>query len=448
MKQKLALIALSGLLFAACSNDPADQLFVPDGEKELVYQFPGIAAGKVVPYTRADIATEAENKLATLDIYVFKGNDDNAVLERIYHSKEGDDAEDNKFVITSNGEVVSAKISVPMADDNKAKVFFFVGNGRDIISLNTAKANVTTLGAFKDFSVNPLTPAKPITAPLLMTEVQTVADITTLSGAQTVNLTRRMARFDVSNIARDSNFEIEEILIFGARPSTRLFKNASATDQTETIAMNAIDFTKITNANKGESQSVFYIYPTLNLGADGASETELSLVGKVTGTQTQQVYPVKFMAPKADDPDEMEHLKIAANHRYIIEIQKSGISDLAATLKVDEWKEGAGVVSPVEPGTIRVLDEDGQVIADNKMAVDAAGATLTLKVEATSRWTVDAVPTEIDWITVSGVDATEVGTGFTVKVEANTTGAARSYILYVRNAAEKSILQPVIIMQE
>ncbi|MDL2208282.1 hypothetical protein LJB97_01525 [Parabacteroides sp. OttesenSCG-928-O15] len=447
MKQKFLLVAFMGLLLAACSDDSIDQPIWQDGEKEVVFNFPGIASGHVVPYTRA-IATEEENALASLDIYVFKGSDDTAILERIYHSKEGEDGGDNTFTISQAGDVQSAKISVPTAEDNKAKVFFFVGNGRDIISLNTAKANVTTLGEFKDFSVNALVPTTHIERPLLMTEVTTFADISTLVSAQTVTLTRRMARFDVRNVARDSNFEIEEILIFGARPSTRIFKNASAVDATPTISMKAINFKDFQDANTKDVPSVFYIYPTLNLGTDGESETELSLVGKVTGTDTQQVYPVKFAIPSEDDPDEITHLKIQANHRYIIDIQKSGIADLKATLQVEEWLDGTGITTPVEPGTIRVLDENGQVITDNKVSVVAAGKTLTLKVEATSRWIVDAVPTGIDWLTVSGVNATEVGTEFTVKVEENTTGKPRTHILYVRNAAEKSILQPVIIMQE
>lgn len=447
-KMKFLVVACIGLVLAACNDEPTEAFAFPEGEKELVFQFPGIASGNVVPYTRAT-ATEAENKLATLDIYVFKGKDDTAVLERIYHSKEGDDTQENVFVISQNGDVESAKISVPMASDNKEKVFFFVGNGRHILSLNTAKANVTTLGTFKDFKVDALTPATPITPPLLMTEVMSVADLSTLSGVQTVTLTRRMARFDINNVASESNFQIEEILIFGARPSTRIFKNASAVDETATIAMDAITFTNLhANSNDGVVPSVFYLYPTLNLGSQGESETELSLVGKLPGTSTKLVYPVKFMAPSVADPDVMEHLKITANHRYIIEVQKADVSHIGATLKVEEWLNGTELETQIEPGTIRVLDANGQVITDNTVTVAKADTTLTLKVEASSRWIVDPLPSTVDWLTVSGVDPTEVGTEFKVKVEANATTHPRSHILYVRNAAEKSILQPLIIKQE
>jgi len=446
MKKKWIFVIIGiTLLFPACSedNDGPDP-HVDGKDKEILFVFPGLARGGAVPYNTRAIANPAEEELVALDIYVFNGTDDNAKLEGIYHSGKVDDA-DNEFILGGVGEDKTARISVP---EGNTKGFFFVGNGRSIISLNESVEGETLLGNFRDLLVDKLSTDTHIAPPLLMSYYHPVADMSSVSSAIEITLSRRMARFDIRNVARDSNFDIEQILIFNTRSATRIFDTASAPYDAELISMSAIDFTASAGANEGEVGSVFYIYPTLNdADADEPSETHLSLVGKAHNTGAVQIYPVKFEIPDTDDPSIITHLQIKPNHRYILSVESQGMAELVATLKVDDWIAGEEIPTDVGVGTIKVYDENGQVIPKNTLTIDAAGGTIDLKVEAISKWYVD-IDDGDTWVTSDDdPDNDEVGDAFTLTIDANASGAARTAIIYVRNKVDKYVLQPVIIQQ-
>lgn len=137
-KKKYYLMALAGLLLTSCSENTDAP--VPDrgndgkGGKEVTFLFSGTAQG-YVPYTKADgaIASEAENKLETLDIYVF-GEDSLSsaspkpiVLEEILRSGEDTAALGNTFGLTVSGKDNLVTISV---GEGSKKKFYFVANAR------------------------------------------------------------------------------------------------------------------------------------------------------------------------------------------------------------------------------------------------------------------------------------------------------------------------------
>lgn len=446
MKKDWIFITMgAALLLCACSeNGNRPDTGLNEKEKEVMFVFPGLAKGGAVPYEARAIANPSEEELRTLDIYVFNGTDDNAKLEGIYHSGKVDD-NNNEFELGGIGDDKTARISVP---EGNTKGFFFVGNGRSVISLNESVEGETLLGNFRDLLVDKLSADTHLEPPLLMTYYHPVDDMSAVATAIEVKLSRRMARFDIRNVARDSNFEIEDILIFNTRSATRIFDTASTPYDAELISMSAIDFSSMTGANEGEVGSVFYIYPTLNdADADQQSETHLSLVGKMHTTGAVQIYPVKFEVPDPDNPDDIIQLQIKANHRYIISVESQGMSELIATLKVDDWIAGEEIPTDVGVGTIKVYDENGQIIPKNTLTIDAVGGTIDLKVEAISKWFVD-IDDNDTWVTSDDdPDSTEVGDKFTLTIEPNTGGTPRTAIIYVRNKVDKYVLQPIIIQQ-
>lgn len=448
MKKVLILLTSLGvvLLLAGCNNDDNDGNFIPGEERAVTFVFPGLAKGGAVPYvTKADVvANPGETDLATMDIYLFSGIDDNAKLERIYHSGVADD-DDYEFIVGSSGDDKTATLKIPTSDVQKG--FFFVANGRNLLSLNKVKEGETTLGNFKNSLVDGVTPDKHLKTPLLMTDYQTI-DLATETSKE-INLARRVARFDFVNDASKSSFNIQKILIFGTNSTAHVFDVATDALQNLPVNMNEIDYTQIAAApdepNKGTTGSVFYIYPTMN--SDGSlSTTTLSLIGE-TNKGVTQIYPVKFIAYEDDDPDKPVNVQILANHRYTVLVENLGMADLEVTLKVDDWKPGEDIPEDINVGTIKVVDDQGQVIPDNTLSIDAAGGTIDLGVIATSKWYVDLNGNN-SWITSDdgSIPATEVGDKFKLTIAAN-TGVARTGIIYVRNKIEKSVLQPLIISQ-
>lgn len=448
MKKVLILMMFmgTGLLFTACNNDDGNNDYEPGKEKAVTFVFPGLAKGGVVPYiTKADVvANPGESELSTMDIYLFDGTSDNAKLERIYHSGVAND-NDYEFTVGSSGEDKTATLKIPFSDQQKG--FFFVANGRNLISLNKVKEGETTLGVFKNSLVDAVTPDKHLATPLLMTDYQTI-DLATETSKE-INLARRVARFDFVNDASKSSFNIKKILIFSTNSLAHVFNAATDPLQESPVNMNEIDFTQIPAApdepNEGTTGSVFYIYPTMN--DDGSlSTTTLSLLGE-TNKGVTQIYPVKFIAYEDDDPDKPVNVQILANHRYTVMVENLGMADLEVTLKVADWIPGEDIPEDINVGTIKVVDDQGQSIPDNSLSIDASGGTIDLGVIATSKWYVDLNGNE-SWITSDdgSIPATEVGDKFKLTIGAN-SGTARTGIIYVRNKVEKSVLQPLILSQ-
>ncbi len=447
MKKVLILMMLTGIvtLFATCSNDD-DERRETGEERAVTFVFPGLAKGGSVPYiTKADVAANpGESELSTMDIYLFDGTVDNSRLERIYHSGVAND-DDYEFTVGSSGDDKTATLKIPASTASKG--FFFVANGRNLISLNKVKEGETLLSEFRNSLVDPVTTDKHLATPLLMTDYQAI-DLATETSKE-ITLARRVARFDFVNDAGKSSFSIKKILIFSTNSTAHVFDAATDALQDLPVNMSEIDFTQISAApddpNKGTTGSVFYIYPTMN--DDGSlSTTTLSLLGE-TNKGVTQIYPVKFVTYDDADPDTPINVQILANRRYTVLVENLGMADLEVTLEVEDWKPGEDIPQDINVGTIKVVDDQGQDIPNNTLTPDASGGTIDLRVIATSKWYVDLNGNE-NWITSNdgSIPATEVGSEFTLTIGANGS-EARKGIIYVRNKVEKSILQPLIISQ-
>ena len=440
MKKKYYLMALAGLLMASCSDD--NDPFTGGGgsnatlSRQLTFVFPGTAQG-VVPYSAA--ALEEENVLKDLDIYVF-GEDtvgkNGMVLEEIFRSGQG-------YELTDEADSKKAEISVP-AGNNKA--FFFVGNGREHLSLDSLVLHETDTTAFKQKMSNTL--KGHIACPLLMTAQVNMPDLASaLDGknAVEVELIRRMARFDIQNNSETSSFVIQTVVLNNVPANVPLFPMKSY-DAPLLERLPVIDFTALSNSNAGEVNSVFYLYPTDK--TSGENGLTLSLAGIDQVTNAAQVLPVEFANYRTPD----EFIPIEANNRYLIQVQDLGSGELTATLTVKEWISGDTVNVDMGDGTIKLSSADAG-FKDNTLVVGAE-PTLTdsvqIDVAADGEWTLFVDTAAMDWISVSEVPTGEVSKSFkvTTLLPNPSRQEMRHGVVMVQNVRRPSIRQPLIIKQE
>lgn len=437
-------MALAGLLMASCSedNDP----FGPNGgqgqsgQRELSFVFPGTAQG-VVPY--AVTALDAENELSTLDIYVFGVDSMSAsspqpmVLEEIFRSGQG-------YTLTTSGSDKTAKISVP-AGNNKA--FFFVANAREHLSLDSVELHVTDTATFKTKMSNTL--KGHITCPMLMSAqldmpdvAKTVADATTAGTGVKVELTRRVARFDIKNNSETSNFVISKVAMADVPGNVPLFPQDSYVAPI-VAEMPLIDFSALKNSNAGVTNSVFYMYP---IKMTTGNEVKFSLVGTNLITNAAQVLDVEFKEYKSGDV-----VNIEANNRYLVEVEDLGSGELDATLKVIEWIVGDTVNVNTGDGSIK-LSSEAAGFANNTLAV-AAEPTLTdsaaIAVAADGEWELIVEDQYKDWIGVSTLPGDTVLKEFkvTTLLPNPSSKEERQGVVMVQNVRRPSIRQPLIVKQ-
>lgn len=439
-------MALAGLIMTSCSedNDPfsRDASQVEVAERQLTFLFPGTAQG-VVPYSAT--ASGAENELKTLDIYVFGEDTTSAapirpmVLEEIFRSGEG-------YVLTPAASDYTAAISVP-AGNNKS--FFFVANGREHLSLDSLVLHETDTLLFKQKMSNTL--KGHIACPMLMSAQVDMPDVATvLSGGNRVDVTlnRRMARFDILNNSETSGFVIYSVVLDSVPVNVPLFP-VDSYEAPLAGDFPVIDFTTMANSNAGETNSVFYLYPTTRTDGNGLT---LALAGRDLATNAPRVLPVVFknyIAAGVDDP----YIAIEANNRYLVQVEDMGFGELDATLRVLEWVSGDTVNVNTGDGTIKLnVTAPGVAFAGNTLTV-AAEPTLNdstvIGVAADGEWRLVVDKASEDWIGVSEVPAGQVQKEFkvTTLLPNPSSTEARQGVVMVQNVRRPSICQPLIVRQ-
>lgn len=474
MKLKYLLTStLAALLLATACNDdemaePQNQP-QPEATSRLTFAISNSGKGTVhYPDTKA-IATEAENNIDTLDVYVFgrdktKESEVSYVLETVYRGFENMQA-------TDKGDGVK---EVTISVSEGTKYFYFVANGRNQRSLDEVVLDKTTKDDFRKKLTN--TQSGLLAAPLLMTDTceYAVSDdgktITVNGQAHTagdpvaVTLKRRMARFDVKNDKYGSQFILEKITLKGVPEKNSLIDGIDfGADTTfRADALPAIDFTEFENANVGESPSVFYMYP---VNATKAQNVSLLLEGTNLDGKTRQVYNLDLKKTQ----ESKEFMNIESNYRYILSIKSVDSKKLTAILSVEEWIVGDTVKVNTDLGSIVLdvpkVDEDNKAIntfkgwqwtfdntADKnilEVPADAIlGDSLIISVAAESEWNIKA-DSLYDWIELSEVEA-----GLQKKFRVTTTkanpnqNAVREATVLVYNNFEPSINQPLVIRQK
>ncbi|WP_459188217.1 fimbrial protein [Parabacteroides sp. APC149_11_2_Y6] len=361
--------------------------------------------------TKADapIATEAENEIATLDVYVFGAKaegDAYTFRERFSYRQDGSalptgakeldltPSVDNAtttallelqkglfvrlYCIANQTELMNPTDGTPVADTYFTPLTYDMETG--VLTDGTPSE--------KDFCKfhSPLLTAtsEALGLPLPMTGAQTTPiDLTDFSSSARVQvgfkLTRTMARFDVSNIEKDSKFHLESISMGNGRRGTTFFPvkvyGAAPAAEGELITYPACAF-EGEKANEGLQVSAFYSYPS---PLEDKGYLILSGSYQVNKTEVKDVsYQIPFIQQTADGGEVA--LEINNNHRYTIGITKADEYHLDFTLDVAEWDEG-GSLDDYDPNAGTDGGEATITIADalkDKISYNVDTRTVTM----------------------------------------------------------------------
>ena len=395
--------------------------------------------------TKADvpIATEAENEIATLDIYVFGAKaegDAYTFRERFAYRQDGSalPAGAKEFNLTPSMDNATTTALLELQKGLFVRLYC-IANQTDLI--NPVDGNIVADTYFTpltyDIETGLLTDGIPtelqfqkyhsplltndspaLGLPLPMTGAQTTPiDLTDFGSSARVQvgfkLTRTMARFDVSNIEADSKFHLESISMGNGRRGTTFFPvkvyGATPAVDGELITYPARAF-EGDKANTGLQVSAFYSYPSLL-----EDEGYLILNGtyQVNLTEKKEVtYKVPFKQQTADGGS--VELEINPNHRYTIGITKANEYNLDFTLDVAEWEEGGSI------------DE-----YDPNVGTDGSGTTITISDALKDKISYDATTRIVTMRTLNAGDGftVEVGTESEPKLQKTYSGsvAAQQY---------------------
>lgn len=315
------------------------------------------------------IATGNENEISTLDIYVFAAKEENGTYtfrERFSYRQDGsplpagarelnltpstDNATTTALLELQKGlfvrlySIANQTELVNPVDGNPVTDAYFDPLAYDM-ETGVLNDGTPTEEQFRKFYSPLLTDASPaLGLPLPMVGAQIVPiDLTDLGSSSRVQvgfkLTRTMARFDVTNVEKESRFHLETISMAKGRAGVSFFPVKVYGDPVakdgELITYPARTF-EGDNANTGTQESAFYSYPSLL-----ADEAYLVLAGtyRVNETESKKVtYQVPFKQETAGGGSSF--LEINPNHRYTIGITKADEYHLDFTLEVADWTDG------------------------------------------------------------------------------------------------------------
>ena len=378
-----------------------------------------------VPRTKAGdaIATAAENKISSLDIYVFGSKTEDGVYtyqERFcYREKSGEiPVGDDVTALDLNAKDADGKETTALISLKKGLFvkLYCIANQRELIDPATNLAytgftplvqsnpgqanNMVTAGVPKedDFKLlqsvqfDPASTTDILLTPLPMTgSYATPLDLTDFSVSARLQLgfrlTRSVARFDVVNEASTSKFTIESVSMANGRKGVSFFPltvtgklpNADAGDLV-TYPARKFDGEK---ANEGICTGAFYTWPSPV--QDGGY---LILSGTYATNQTENI-PVTYKIPFKPAANETgNYIEVSQNHRYTVEITKADEYKLDFTINVADWTD-EGNIDDYEPGGD--TDKDGFTITPvtGDMTYDKPSRTVTMSIVDGTQFTIE-----------------------------------------------------------
>ncbi len=191
-----------------------------------------------------------------------------------------------------------------------------------------------------DIFVNPLPMTGAYTTPLDLT------DFSTATRAQVgFRLSRMVARFDIVNVAKDSRFTVESISMSNGRSASRFFPIKPLKTKGETEGdLITYPVRKVlpdrqlapTDADLklNLTEGAFYTWPSPK---DDEGYLILNGMYDINMTDSQ---PVSYKVPFKQMVNGVgTYIEVNYNHRYTIEITKADPTRLDVTLKVTDWEE-------------------------------------------------------------------------------------------------------------
>lgn len=389
--------------------------------------------------TRADadkaIATEAENHITSLDIYVF-GSD----------KEEGPYTFQERFAYREDGSAVPGATKISLKSDGETSTIATLRPKKGLFSKFYCVANQTRLikadGVTPFDSFDPLTQSSPgmgynvvnkagvpteadflrLTTPLidtdpnkadepdnkLLTPLPMVGSYNpaldlreiSMSSRTRINMTlsRIVARFDIVNDAAKSHFTITHISMGRGRRGVTMFpvQAVSDADPDKTLITYPDCEFKGDNVNIGTQTGAFYSYPS-----PLEDEGYLILKGKYALNMTDQPkdvsYPIAFEQKTEGTGGFIE---VKHNHRYTVRITDADPFELKVNITVSEWGDGEKIdynpaneltVDKAEAtdGSATVLDvAQKKAVLDLTETDDAGGFTVTASSNAEIQATV------------------------------------------------------------
>ncbi|CAK7064870.1 MAG: hypothetical protein PARBA_02452 [Parabacteroides sp.] len=423
------VLAANVYLFATCTAeaDKTDRSSTNETDsrnrREVLLSFKNKLTVKTTQSeTKADtpIATEAENEIATLDVYVFGAKaegDAYTFRERFSYRQDGSalpaGAKELNLTPTTDNATTTALLELQKGlfvrlycIANQTELINPVGNNPvadtdfDPLTYNIETGVLTdgkpTELQFRKFHSPLLTDASPaLGLPLPMTGAQTTPiDLTDFGSSARVQvgfkLTRTMARFDVSNIETESKFHLESISMGNGRRGTTFFPikvyGAATAADGELISYPVRAF-EGDKANTGLQVSAFYSYPS---PLEDKGYLILNGTYQVNLTEKKEVtYQIPFQQQTADGGS--VELEINPNHRYTIGITKADEYHLDFTLKVDDWNDAGSLddYNPNEGGNSSGMTFSTPDAYKGRTIYDAHTRTVTMAVETGSNFNLD-----------------------------------------------------------
>lgn len=325
------------LFVASCSKDDRTDNTNPAGGGQPTLAKISFAYDKPTLTRGATVASDAENAIYDIDVYMFLA--DGAFARHLtpadYTTAPADEGRATELTLTDN----------LLADYAGRQVFFyFVANN----VASTGGPHITGFSGadeaeFRELLCNPAPlSTKPWdtdkSAPIVVDAAQRIGLLMTgrsqtilLSGerTETVRLKRRVARFDVYNLHKTENVLINTYYVSNAATCAPLF-GTSAVASVPTYKSIGLINDRPTNFDaEGYHNGAFYLYPTTLEYLE--SEGDVPSPDKTSITINAQYKNVKKLFSVNSNID------IEANKRYIIKFDGSSFGLEGGT---GDWEEG------------------------------------------------------------------------------------------------------------
>ena len=386
----------AGSLFFSCTSESLTEAPAGPGEPEgdasrtevLLTLKNNLTLKASAPATRAGdvIATEDENYIKTLDVYVFGSltEDGPYTFQELHYYR--DDASPThlagiksfSFDLNAGAEPNTTTGLLKLTKGLFVK-FYCIANRTQLYSVdaggnlqpydyfsslvqtapgqpaNTVTVGIPTEADFLKLQTQLIDPAGTteddiFVTPLPMTGAYTtpldLTDFSTATRAQVgFRLSRMVARFDIVNVAKDSRFTVESISMSNGRSASSFFpikplktKGETEGDLITYPVRKVLPDRQLTPTGADPklnlTEGAFYTWPSPK-----DDEGYLILNGKyaLNLTESQDVsYKVPF---KQMVNGVGTYIEVNYNHRYTIEITKADPTRLDVTLKVTDWEE-------------------------------------------------------------------------------------------------------------
>lgn len=435
MKKKSMLIvsALLTLLLTGCSQQELDNDLAPeDGAKGKEIRLVFSGGGESQEYTRA-IASESENQIDNLDIYVFAAaaSDGDYQYLETWKAAANDDTNSKTFKLSGAGTQRKASIfptelkGIPYLKlycvANSTTLYKADGTGMDALTPVTTNAATGTIDGpgtkaeeFEKLCIAKLDPAgTALGTPLVMTGSGTTK---ILGNIATVNieLKRRVSRFDIDNESAKTGLIIESVSLGNGRNIATVMNSTLAEltapeRATGLIKYPATDgsFQMLPKANQGLTESALYTYPLA-----ATDKAFLIIKGKYQNPTQKDPVPVEYHLDIKRVPDGMTDpafMDVEANTRYTLHIKEVMEATITAFFEIVDWTSGGGVIIKPDNAApvVTKMEVEGTDVPDlttTEIKVTADGAEKTIVLTATASGKVQpkfSTPTawSIDWLT-------------------------------------------------